>query len=86
MQNKFKVKTALFIPTAEAGGFSAHLVITSLRVVMSIRKLYTTSAALRALPPNRVHAKAAQGSDLTSFQMDWKNQVVTCPREQTSAQ
>jgi hypothetical protein len=27
MQNKVKVETALFIPTAKAGGFSAHLVI-----------------------------------------------------------
>lgn len=31
-------------------------------------------------------AKAAQGFDLSGFHIDWKNQVVTCPREQTSAQ
>lgn len=31
-------------------------------------------------------AKAAEGFDLASFQIDWEKQVVTCPRGQTSAQ
>ena len=31
-------------------------------------------------------AKAAEGFDLASFQIDWEKQVVTCPKGQTSAQ
>jgi transposase len=31
-------------------------------------------------------AKAGQGFDLASFQIDWDKQVVTCPNGQTSAQ
>ena len=31
-------------------------------------------------------AKAAEGFDLASFQIDWEKQVVTCPRGQTSTQ
>ena len=31
-------------------------------------------------------AKAGEGFDLASFQIDWEKQVVTCPKGQTSAQ